>query len=242
MDPAKAIRVAAIGLLGLCLAVALATAGSSAATPPAKSERERNELLGPVETILLEFQHAPHEGETLEYARDRIQFDAYERQGSIIRQTVFNPDFVDELQIERIDALTVVTGGSIRTDLTEHISCDAQSNVIERAIYYGRSVKGELFQIHRYTYDAAGRMIEEDLYDRDGTQIGVTHFTRDHKGGIVQEESSYNGQPAPIQIMAGWSSNPTARVSGPSRTMARISHRRNQTRTSLHPYSSPHGR
>jgi hypothetical protein len=188
-------RMTAVGLsLGLFFADA------SAAAAPAGSERDRNELRGPVESVLLEFQHAPRAGETLEYARDRIQFERYDREGTVVAMTVFNPDFVDELTIERLDAQTVVLSGHITVAETRHLTFDERGNVTEIAVYYGRGVQGELFVTYRYAYDAAGRKIEEDWYDSDGKRFAVIRFTRDGKGNITREESNFNDRPPPNAV------------------------------------------
>ena len=186
--------VAAIGL-PLALFAADAVAG------PAKTERERNDLIGPVETVLFEFQHAPPEGEEAEYyTRDRTGFETYDRQGLLIGQTVFNPDFVDELEIKRLDVQTVVTRGSIVAEQTTHVTLDERGNVAEMATYFGSGVGGELSQKRRYLYDAGGTVIEEDWYDRDGTQFAAIRFTRGGDGNVTQEETSYNGAPPPYQV------------------------------------------
>jgi hypothetical protein len=194
-------RMTAIGLsLGLFFAVASALTGASAAAAPAKSERDRNELVGPVESILLEFQHAPRAGETLDYGRDRVQFERYDREGTVVAMTVFNPDFIDELQIERLDPQTVVLRGRIMAAQTRRLTFDERGNLSEVAIHYGRGVRGELFATHRYAYDAAGRKIGEDWYDSDGKRFAIIRFTRDGKGNITREESNFNDRPPPNAV------------------------------------------
>jgi hypothetical protein len=182
-------RSAAIGLsLGLFFAVAPALSAALAA--PAKSERERNELRGPVESVLLE--HAPPDG-----GRNRVQFERYDREGAVVTMTMFTPDFVDELQIERLDAETVVLRGSIMVAQTRRLTFDERGNVSEVAIYHGRGVHGELLATHRYTYDASGRKIAEDWYDKAGKRFATFRLTRDGKANITREESRFSDRPPP---------------------------------------------
>jgi hypothetical protein len=150
---------------------------------------------------LVEFQRARRDGDTDEPYRDRVEFDAYDIAGNLVEQTQFSTDFINERHPQRIDAQTIVFHATMG-DRTEHLTFNSKGNVTERQVFLGTNTEGEAFQTLRYKYDAAGRMIEEDLIDVDGGPLGVTLISRDDKGNVVREEYRYDPPPYLVAVFS----------------------------------------
>jgi hypothetical protein len=179
------------------LAVALALALAACASPPPhafKTDREREELKGPVKSVLVEFEGARDRYGQID--RHTIGTSNYDEAGALTADEDYTPDFIKKRKAERIGA-DVVVFHSVMGDSTEHYVFDATGNTLEEDVHFGTKPSGAPDPIIRHKYDAQGREIERDFSGPSGKIGGAFLYTRDADGNIAAEEDWLNDPKLP---------------------------------------------
>lgn len=175
----------------------LAVATASAST--IKSERERDELKGPVKSVAVRWE-ANHKDEAGGIEQRDLGITTYDTAGNVIDEKDFTADFIRDRKPERIDANTVIFR-SVMGDEVLHYDFDAQGNVVELQKWYGAKAEGPADLMERTKYDAAGLAIESSSFETEGKLFDTTIFTRDAAGNVVVEEIRTAGSAPPFPRM-----------------------------------------
>lgn len=185
----------ALPILTLLAPLLCACATTGPAPPPVssfKTDRDREELKGPVKTVVTEFASA----EQGDAERWRLGSATYDRAGNLVEDEDVTPDFIKTRTPERIDATTVhfhsKMGDSIaRTRYDEH------GNILREEIWYGAKIAGPADEITEFKYDGNGLETERDFLGPQGKLSGVFRYTRDATGHIAEEDDWLNDAKSP---------------------------------------------
>lgn len=173
-----------IGLAALCLCVAPA-----AAKAPQKTDRDRAELHGSVNTVVTEQEITDVDGDKTDVRRIKIGEASYDKAGNLIEDKLYmSSDMTKVRTPQRVDANTV-TFVSDMGNATEHYKYDASGNVIEKSVTYGDDPNAKPDETIRYTLDKKGHIVQEDVMAEDGTVQSSLVYTRDAKGNVVGQEA-----------------------------------------------------
>ncbi|MGH8262626.1 MAG: hypothetical protein ACRET4_04035, partial [Steroidobacteraceae bacterium] len=157
-------RTIVIGLAALCLCAPLAVAKT-----PQKTDRDRAELHGLVNTVATEQEITDVEGDKTDVRRIKISEQNYDKAGNLVEDKLYmSSDMTKVRTPQRVDANTV-TFQSDMGNATEHYKFDAAGNVIEKSVTYGDDPAAKPDETIRYTLDKKGRVIQEDVIAEDGT-------------------------------------------------------------------------
>jgi hypothetical protein len=190
-------RRSRIALLGLTLLAPLlcACATTAPAPPPApafKTDRDREELKGPVKTVVTESESAePGEAE-----RRRLGSATYDRAGNLVEDEDVTPDFIKMRTPERLDANTVRFHSKMGDSIARY-RYDARGNILREEIWYGAKIAGPADEITEFKYDGNGMETERDFLNPQGKLSGVFHYTRDAAGQIAEEDDWLNDPKSP---------------------------------------------
>ncbi len=179
-----------IALAAICLCIPAALA-----KPPHISDRERDELRGPVQSVVTEQEVTDTADNKTQVHKISVSEQDYEATGNLVGDKTNMGDLVKERKPERVDAQTT-TFHSEMGDSTEHYKFDAAGNMVEKAVTYGSDPNGKIDETTRYKYDKHGRMIEQDMIGDDGNVQSSTAYKRDAKGNVLsQEEQQADAKP-----------------------------------------------
>lgn len=177
-------RTIIIGLavVSLCVPAALAK-------PVYKTDRERADLHGLVNTVVTEQEITETEGDKTQVRKIKIREATYDRAGNLLEDKIFmSSDMTKTRKPVRADAATV-TFESEMGNSTEHYKFDDAGNMIEKTVTYGADPNAKADETMRYTYDKKRRVIQEDSIAEDGSVQSSAVFTRDARGNVVGVET-----------------------------------------------------
>lgn len=152
-----------------------------AAAAPVQSDAKREELKGPVQSAFTEFMR---KGEDI---KETVSNETFDRAGNLIERKTNRVDFIKTDKPER-KAANMTIFHSTMGSTVEVYKFDANGNIIEKAEYFGESVKPAPDDTTRYKRDANGRVIEEDFIVPNSKGVNVRWFKRDAAGNVTSEE------------------------------------------------------
>jgi YD repeat-containing protein len=160
----------------------LATALGAPVAPP--SDCARDELLGPVHTVVTKIQKIQTEADGKpDTSQLLVGEETYDRNCNLVEGKQYTADFVDDEHLERVDATTLVVHSNMG-DRTRHERYDASGLRVETQT---TNATGQFVEHSLYTYDSHGRVIRIDSLDAAGKPDGSTTFTRDSDGHVVKQ-------------------------------------------------------
>ena len=175
-------------IIGLA-ALALCAPAALAKTAAHKSDRDRADLHGLVNTVVTEQEITDIDGDQTQTRRIKISEGTYDKAGNLTEdKTYMSSDIVKMRTVQRVDANTV-TFQSDMGDSTEHYTFDAAGNMTEKSVTYGSDPNATADETTRYTYDKKGHMTQADVLAEDGGVKSSVVYTRDAKGNIVGVET-----------------------------------------------------
>jgi hypothetical protein len=128
-----------------------------ASTPTRPSDCARDELAGPVHTVITTRQilqdGADGKPDTSQLL---VAEDTYDRTCTLVESKEYKGDFVDDQHFERVDATTVVVHSNLG-DRTLHERYDETGRLVESRTTRG---EGEFVDRSLYVYDSNGRVFE----------------------------------------------------------------------------------
>ena len=177
-------------IIGLA-ALALCAPAALAKTAPHKTDRDRADFHGLVNTVVTEQEitDSPEAGAAAQVRRIKIGEASYDKAGNLIEDKLFmSSDMTKVRAPQRVDANTV-TFQSDMGNATEHYKFDAAGNMTEKAVTYGADPNASADETTRYSYDKKGRVAQEDTIAADGSVQSSLVYTRDAKGNVVGVET-----------------------------------------------------
>lgn len=165
--------------LTLLMAIAV-----GASTPTRPSDCARDELAGPVHTVVTTRQIVQDGADgKLDTSQLLVAEDTYDRTCTLVESKEYKGDFVDDQHFERVDATTVIVHSNMG-DRTLHERYDEAGRLVESRTTRGA---GEFVDRSLYVYDSNDRVVRIDGLDAAGKPYDVTAFTRDSGGHIVRQ-------------------------------------------------------
>ena len=180
---------------------ALAVWAIAACAPPRphdKTDAEQAGLKGPVKEVSTTFR-ADRKDRYGDVDERALGLERYDRQGWLIEDEDYTPDFVKKRRPKRIDRNTTYYQSAMG-DSTEHYVFDAKGNVTETDIWYGSKTTGAPAQIVRAKYDDKNCQIEQTSVDPDGKVAGGSLYNCDGDGNTVQEDAWLNNPKRPHAV------------------------------------------
>jgi len=170
------------------VAVVLLTAVVGVSGQARQSDCARDELVGPVHTVVTQMQTIQTGADGKPDTSQVLVADVtYDRDCNLIARKDYKGDFVDDQHFQRVDATTMIVHSNMgdRT-VSEHY--DERGRLAEsRAM----SAKGDFVEHSLYSYDSSDRVIRVDSLDAAGKPDGFTSFSRDPNGHIVRQVSHF---------------------------------------------------
>jgi len=191
-----------------------AAVGVSAPTPP--SDCARNELTGPVHTVVTTRQilqdGADGKPDTSQLL---VAEETYDRTCTLVESKEYKGDFVDDQHFERVSATTVIVHSNMgyrtvqdRYDqsgrLIESRTTSGQGEFVDRSLYAydsndrvaridGLDVAGKPYDFTTFTRDAGGHVVRQVVHFGDGrTQIQTSRYEFDKYGNWIKQYNSEN--------------------------------------------------
>lgn len=161
--------------------------------PAVKTDVQREELKGPVKTVVITFVEKDEKGEPDERA---LGSSTYDPAGNLVEDEQFTADFAKKRIPERKDATTTVYHSKMG-DAVVHDILDGNGNVLEEQVRYGLRFDGPADTVTRFKYDSLGLSYERAFVGPDGKLSGVSTYHRDRPGNIVEEDSWLNDPLSP---------------------------------------------
>ncbi|MGH9409166.1 MAG: hypothetical protein ACRD1V_06905 [Vicinamibacterales bacterium] len=162
------------------------TALAATIARPAKTDRDRAELDGPVHTVATRWQ-ANHKNADGEVEDRELGVTEYDAAGNLVVSREYTGAFVRERRPERHghdETLFRSPAGSA----LERFVYDGHDNIIERREWYKDTADGPPDVFERMKYDAADREIESESFAGNNALLDATIYTRDARGLILIEE------------------------------------------------------
>jgi YD repeat-containing protein len=159
-----------------------------------QTDAARAELKGPVKDVATSFR-----GEGADPDERRVGVAHYDRQGWLIEDEQFTPDYVKKRTPRRVDPNTTHFESAMGAS-TERNQFDAAGNATQTEVRYGDKTTGPPDEITRAAYDAQGRRVEQQFVDPDGKVSGASTYKRDPAGNVVQEDEWLNDPKGPHAI------------------------------------------
>lgn len=181
------------------LAVAAAVLGWTVVTAPARTDRDRDELVGPVKSVAVRWQanHVDQYGQIDE--RD-LGIRTYDEKGNLLLDRSNMTDFVKERRPERRSPGETMFH-SVMGDSFERYQFDAAGNMVKREEWYDSKPDGPAVIVERMRYDATGRLINRIFDDDDGKVFDERIYERDAAGHVVTEEDRPRDRQPPYPRM-----------------------------------------
>ena len=162
-------------------------AAAPAAT--AKTDCSRDELIGPVHTVVATFQSLKKQDDgSIDTTQTPAWSDTYDPLCKLVEHKQFSVDFIDVQSPHRIDATTLVIHSNMG-DKTVRERFDAGGNRVE--VWTTMSTSRSFLDHNAYVYDANGRVVRINSFDENGKPYGDTRYTRDASGNIVREDLDF---------------------------------------------------
>ena len=166
------------------VAVALLAAAVGAAAPARQSDCARDELTGPVHTIVTTMQTIQTGADGKPDTSQVLVSDVtYDRACNEVASKEYKGDFVDDQHIQRVDATTVIVHSNMG-DRTTSERYDERGRLVESRT---ASAKGEIVEHSLYFYDGNDRVVRIDSLDAAGKPDGFTTLSRDEDGRVVRQ-------------------------------------------------------
>lgn len=185
----------------MTLTASLLTAIVASATicTPARTDRDRDELAGPVKSVAVRWQ-ANHPDSYGNVDERNLGTRTYDETGNLVVDRSNMTDFVKEKRPERRSPTETVFH-SVMGDSFERYQFDAAGNLVKREQWYDAKPEGPAVITERMRYDAAGRMIARAFDDDDGKVFDDRIFERDTAGHVVTEEDRPRDRQPPYPRM-----------------------------------------
>jgi hypothetical protein len=175
----------------------LMAAVTAAALP--KTDCTRDELFGPVHTVVTTFQSLKRASDgSIDTTRTLSSSATYDRTCALVELKEYQGDFVDDRHPVRVDAVTMLVRSSMG-DKTQHERYDAAGNLVN---VLTTTADGNFSEHSAYHYDAVGRIIRTDSFDRDGKAYDYTTFTRDANERVVREDVHFGDGRSLFEVYA----------------------------------------
>lgn len=170
-----------------------------AAPLPTKTDRARDELVGPVRTVATRWQanHRNADGAIEERELGVVEYDAA---GNLVVSREYTGAFVRERRPERRGHDETLFRSEMGSAL-ERFVYDAHDNLVGRRAWYKDTAGGPPDIFERMKYDVADRQIESDSLGSDGALLDATIYTRDTRGLVVVEEDRRHDAKPPYPRM-----------------------------------------
>lgn len=184
-------RLLTLSLAFICNALLVSTASGQA-----KSDRERDGLVGPVQSVLLELvELSTGSGKEVEIRRRPHQLVAYNERGSEIERVNFNKDgSISDKSVLLYDSAGKQIGSrAYRNTDSQPISTstwryDANGNLAEVRVHD----QGVLELLMVYTYDNHRRKVEESRFGDDGAFRDRDVYAYNAAGQLVETAYYHN--------------------------------------------------
>ncbi|MGQ0742552.1 MAG: hypothetical protein ACT4OG_09740 [Alphaproteobacteria bacterium] len=187
-------RTIVIGLLALSLC-------APAALAKTKTDRERAELRGLVNTVLTEQEITDVDGDKTTTRRIKVREITYDKEGNLTEEKIYySSDVTRVRKPERISA-EAITFVSEMGNATERYKFDKSDNVSEKTITYGADPNAAADETIRYTHDKKDRVTQEEIIGKDGSVENTLAYTRDAKGHVVGVEQRGKDAQAPYPTL-----------------------------------------
>jgi len=170
----------------------------ASAPPHYRTDAERKELKGPVEEVSTMFRGNVTD-QSGEVDERKLGSERYDRQGWLIEDEEYTPDFVKKRRPKRIDRNTTYFQSPMGDSIERYVF-DTTGNVIETKIWYGSRIQGAPAEVVRAKYDDKNCQIEQTFVDPDGKVDGGSNYSCDQGGNIVQEDEWLNDPKRPHAV------------------------------------------
>ena len=162
----------------------LIAAAVGAAAPTRPSDCARDELSGPVHTVVTTRQiledGANGKPDTSQLL---VAEETYDRTCTLVESKEYKGDFVDDQHFERVNATTVIVHSNMG-DRTVQNRYDETERLVESRTTRG---EGEFVDRSLYAYDSNDRVVRIDWLDAAGKPNDYTTFSRDAGGHVVRQ-------------------------------------------------------
>jgi YD repeat-containing protein len=170
---------------------------AAAAPQTRQSDCARDELLGPVHTVVATIQSLERDSSgNIDPSQRPAWTDMYDRSCTLVEHKYYTTDFINDQHPQRTDPTTVVLHSTMG-DRTVHERYDESGLLVETRT---TTLSGELIDDSRNTYDAAGRVTRVDSFDADGKHLDTTTFTRDANGHVIREAIDFSDGRSYVQL------------------------------------------
>lgn len=165
-------------------AVVLLAATVGASAQARQSDCARDELAGPVHTVVTTMQTIQTGADGKPDTSQVLVADVtYDRACNLVASKEYKGDFVDDQRFQRVDSTTVIVHSNMG-DRTVSERYDEKGRLTESRTV---SAKGAFVEHSLYSYDGSGRVVRVDSLDAAGKPDGFTTFSRDSDGRIVRQ-------------------------------------------------------
>jgi hypothetical protein len=155
--------------------------------PVRESDRQIDDLKGPVKIAKEEMQPADAESGKLDDERVPVVEATYDADGNLTDRKSNETDFVDHVTPVRIDADTWLMRSNMG-DHTRRRRFDSAGKLAEQTVFNGKDTASPVLSKESYKYDSHGRVAEIESISDDGNMDTVTVIKRDANGNTVQHE------------------------------------------------------
>jgi YD repeat-containing protein len=184
----------------LCAGIT-ASAAVAAWGPAPKTDRDRAELKGPVQSVSMRWQ-ANHKDQYGSVEERELGSSTYDAAGNLLVDHEITPDFSRDKRPERHGPNETIFRSAMGSSV-ERYRFDAGGNMIELQTWYGEHANGAPAITQRFSYDAAGRMTKREVLAGDGTgkRLDATLYSRDAAGNVTLEEIQNTDRTPPYPRM-----------------------------------------
>lgn len=166
------------------VAVVLLTAAIGLSAQPPQSDCARDELVGPVQTVVTKMQTIQNDaGGKPDTSQVLVAEVTYDRACNVVASKEYKGDFVDDQHFQRVDATTTIVHSNMG-DRTVSVRYDERGRLAESR---AATATGEVVEHSLYSYDGRDRVIRIDSLDAAGQPDGFTTLSRDPNGHIVRQ-------------------------------------------------------
>jgi hypothetical protein len=165
-------------------ATLLIAAAIGASAPTRSSDCARDELVGPVHTVVTTRQILQNGADGKpDTSQLLVAEETYDRTCALVESKQYKGDFLDDQHFERVDATTVIVHSNMG-DRTVQDRYDEAGRRVESRTTRG---DGQFEDRSLYVYDRSGRVVRIDWLDAAGKPYDFTTFTRDADGHVVRQ-------------------------------------------------------
>jgi hypothetical protein len=167
-------------MVSMLLAITIAAVSTAR-----NSDCARDELTGPVHTVVAMFQSLePQANGSIDTAQTLAWSDAYDRSCNIVEHRQPVGPLIEVQHEQRIDATTVAIT-STNGNKTRRERFDAAGNCVET---WTSGTDGRFIDHTVYVYDDRGLVQRLDSFNEDGKPYGGSRFAYDGGGHLVRQD------------------------------------------------------